>query len=161
MAIVLHQDQGPVAFFSRAMAPHHAKLATYEHELIGLIEAVRHWRPYLWPREFVIRTDHFSLKYLLDQRLSIILQHHWVSKLFEYQFAVEFKPGQLNATADALSWRIKEELEVHALSVPTFELFDQFRCEAATLLEIVAKCANILAGYADEGWTITDDVVLF
>jgi hypothetical protein len=26
---VLHQGQGPIAFFSRAMAPHHAKLATY------------------------------------------------------------------------------------------------------------------------------------
>jgi hypothetical protein len=47
------------------------------------------------------------------------------------------------------------------LSVPTFELFDRFRREAATLLEIVAKRVNILAGTTDEGWTITDDVVLF
>jgi hypothetical protein len=43
---VLHQGDGPIAFFSRPMAPRHAKLAAYE--LIGLVQAVRHWRTYLW-----------------------------------------------------------------------------------------------------------------
>jgi hypothetical protein len=45
---VLHQQEGPIAFYSRAIAPQHAKLAAYERELIGLVQAVRHWRPYLW-----------------------------------------------------------------------------------------------------------------
>jgi hypothetical protein len=75
---------------------------------------------------------------------------------------VEFKPGRLNATADALSRRTEEdELELHALSVPTFELFDQLRREAATLPKIVAKRTDILAGTVAEGWSIADDVVLF
>ena len=39
---VLHQGQGPIAFFSRTVAPQHAKLAAYERELIGLVQAVRH-----------------------------------------------------------------------------------------------------------------------
>jgi hypothetical protein len=39
---VLHQGVGPLTFFSRAIAPHHAKLAAYERELIGLVKAVRH-----------------------------------------------------------------------------------------------------------------------
>jgi hypothetical protein len=103
MGNILHQDQGPMAFFSRAMVPHHAKLTAYERELIGLVKVVRYWRPYLWSCEFVIRTDHFSLKCLLDQWLSTIPQHHWVNKLFGYQFDVEFKPGWLNAAANALS----------------------------------------------------------
>ena len=55
---ILHQGTGPVAFFSCLIAPRHAKLAAYEPELIGLVQAVRHWRPYLWGREFVIRMDH-------------------------------------------------------------------------------------------------------
>jgi hypothetical protein len=63
---VLHQGAGPLAFFSRAIAPHHAKHMAYEQELISLVKVVRHWRPYLWTRPFVIRTNHFSLKYLLD-----------------------------------------------------------------------------------------------
>jgi hypothetical protein len=44
---VLIQDGHPIAFFSRAMAPRHRDLPAYERELIGLVHAVRHWRPYL------------------------------------------------------------------------------------------------------------------
>jgi hypothetical protein len=51
---VLQQGTGPITFFSRTIAPHHAKLATYEWELIGLIKAVHHWQPYLWPQEFIV-----------------------------------------------------------------------------------------------------------
>jgi hypothetical protein len=47
----------------------------YERELMGLVLAVRHWQPYLWGRPFVIRTDHFSLKFLLDQKIATIPQH--------------------------------------------------------------------------------------
>jgi hypothetical protein len=68
-------------------------LAAYESELISLVKAVCHWRPYLWPCKFIIRTDHFSQKYLLDQRLSMIPQHSWVSKLFGYQFSLSSNQG--------------------------------------------------------------------
>jgi hypothetical protein len=45
---VLHQGEGPLAFFSRPFAARHSKLAAYERELIGPVQAVRHKRPYLW-----------------------------------------------------------------------------------------------------------------
>jgi hypothetical protein len=45
--VVLHQDSGPIAFYSWPIAPQHAKLAAYERELIGLVKVVRHWHPYL------------------------------------------------------------------------------------------------------------------
>jgi hypothetical protein len=47
---VIHQGNGPLAFFSKQFAPRHLKVAAYERELIGLVQAVRHWRPYLWGR---------------------------------------------------------------------------------------------------------------
>lgn len=69
---VLHQSQGSIAFISRLVVPQHAKLTAYEWELIGLVQAVRHWRPYLWTMEFIVHTDHCSLKHLLDQGLFTI-----------------------------------------------------------------------------------------
>jgi hypothetical protein len=69
---VLHQGAGTIAFFSRPFAARHLKVAVYERELIGLVQAVRHWHPYLWGRTFVVRTDHYALKFMLDQRLSTI-----------------------------------------------------------------------------------------
>jgi hypothetical protein len=124
---VLHQGDRPLAFSSRAIAPQHAKLAAYERELIGLVKAVRHWRPYLWGRSFRVRTDHYSLKYLLDQRLSTIPQHQWVSKLFAYDFSVEYRSGKNNAAADALSRRLMSEPSLHALSGPWFDIFEKLR----------------------------------
>jgi hypothetical protein len=37
---VLHQGVGPLAFFSRTLPAHHLKLAAYERELIGVVQAV-------------------------------------------------------------------------------------------------------------------------
>jgi hypothetical protein len=45
---VLHQGEGAVAYFSRQMAPRHAVLATYEHKIMNLVQAVCHWHQYLW-----------------------------------------------------------------------------------------------------------------
>jgi hypothetical protein len=107
---VLHQGEGSLAFFSRPFAARHQKIAAYEHELIGLVQAVRHWRPYLWGRTFHVRTDHYNLKFLLDQRLSTVPQHQWINKLFGFDFTVEYRPGRLNTVAKALSRRDTEEV---------------------------------------------------
>jgi hypothetical protein len=63
---VLHQGTEPVAYFSRSIATRHAKLVTYERELIDFVQVVLHWRSYLSGRSFVIKTNHYSLKVLLD-----------------------------------------------------------------------------------------------
>jgi hypothetical protein len=39
------------------------------------VQPVRHRRPYLWGRRFIVRTDHYAHKYMLDQRLSTVPQH--------------------------------------------------------------------------------------
>ena len=106
---VLHQDDGPLAFFSRPFAARHLKLTAYEHELIGLVQAIRHWRPYLWGHHFLVRTDHYILKFLLDQCLSTVPQHQWINKLFGFDFAEEYRPGWLNTVVDALSRRDVED----------------------------------------------------
>jgi len=134
---VLHQGSGPQAFFSRPFAARHVKLAAYERELIGLVQAVRHWRPYLWGRRFLVRTNHYSLKYLFDQRLSTIPQHQWLSKLFGFDFTVEYRPGRLNSAADALSRRDSESstddaAALHAISGPSFSLIDDIRTATST-----------------------------
>jgi hypothetical protein len=138
--VVLHQDHELIVFFTRHVAPQHAKLLGYERELIGLVKAVRHWRAYLWMTDFVVRIDQFSLKHLLDQHLITIPQHTWVSKLFGYNFQVEYKPGKMNVAADVLSRRDEEfQARVNAISCPEFDLFDAFRREAQQLPEILAK----------------------
>jgi hypothetical protein len=157
---VLHQGEGPVAFFSRQIAPRHAKLTAYEHELIGLVQAVRHWRPYLWGRKFPVHTDHFSLKYLLDERLSTIPQHQWASKLLGFDFKVEYKSGAMNIVVDALSRCDTADVDkLMALSLPTFALFDELRTELAGDPELRSLHDEVMAGERGEQWRVVGGLI--
>jgi hypothetical protein len=74
------------------------------------------------------------LKFLLDQRLSSVPWHQWLSKLFGFNFTVEYRPGRLNSMADNLSRRDEEASDTPralAISGPTFTFLDELR--AATL----------------------------
>jgi hypothetical protein len=136
-------------------------LAAYERELIGLVQAVRHWRPYLWGRRFCVKTDHYSLKYLLDQRLATIPQHHWVGKLLGFDFAVEYKPGATNAAADALSRRDTVDGELLALSAPRFNFLDRLRQAQCEHPALVALHAELAAGQRQAPWSVVDGMVQF
>jgi hypothetical protein len=136
----------PIAFFSRPIAPRHHALAAYERELIGLVQAVRHWRPYLWDRRFIVKTDHYSLKYLLDQRLATIPQHHWVGKLLGFDFTVEYRSGATNTLVDALSRRDTDTAGLMAISAPRFDFIARLRQAQATDPSLVAILDEIRAG---------------
>jgi hypothetical protein len=166
---VLHEGEGPLAFFSRPFAARHHKLAAYERELIGLVQGVRHWRPYLWGRSFFVRTDHYSLKFLLDQHLSIVPQHQWIIKLFGYDFTVEYRPGRLNTVADALSRRDTEVVaeDVAALgtvmcirSGPSFALIDDIRRATLTAEDAQGLCHRLDAGELEAPWRLADGMLL-
>jgi len=75
--------------------------------------------PYLWACPFLVRTDHYALKYMLDQRLSTVPQHQWISKLYGFDFRVEYNPGRCNTVADALSRRDGEVPPLAALNADT------------------------------------------
>jgi len=51
-------------------------------------------------------------------------QHQWISKLFGFDFTIEYRPGRLNSATDALSRRDEEAAAWCALSGPSFDLFN-------------------------------------
>ena len=100
---VLMQQGRPIAFHSQPLKGKSAHLSTYEKELLALVIAVRKWRPYLFRKPFVIKTDHQSLKYWLEQRISTPMQQKWITKLLGYSFIIDYKKGKENIVVDALS----------------------------------------------------------
>ena len=122
---------------------------------------MRHWRPYLWGRAFVVRTDHQPLKFILDQRLATIPQHHWVSKLLGFDFTVEYKPGRMNVVADALSRRDAETATIHAVSAPSFDLLAEFRAAAANDEAMRQMHARVENGELGDQWSIMDGLVTY
>jgi hypothetical protein len=68
----------------------------------------------------------------LDQWLSTVPQHQWISKLFGFDFTVEYRPGRLNTVADALSRRDAEGVMLCIRSGPSFALFNHIRRATTT-----------------------------
>nr|GEV30086.1 reverse transcriptase [Tanacetum cinerariifolium] len=56
-----------------------------------------------FPQHFKIKTDHFSLKYVLDQRITTPFPSKWLPRLLGFDYEIEFKKGKENVVADALS----------------------------------------------------------
>lgn len=102
------QNKHLISFYSQALKGRALGLSTYEKELFALVLAVQKWRPYLLGRTFIIKANHQSLKYLLDQRIGTPTQQKWVTKLLGYDFIVEYKKGVKNRVADALSRKEEE-----------------------------------------------------
>jgi hypothetical protein len=109
---ILMQDKKLVAYFSKALGVRNLTKSAYEKELMAVVLAIQHWRPYLLGKRFVVSTDQKSLKQLLQQRVVTAEQQNWTAKLLGYDFEIIYKPGSLNRGADALS-RVNDEGELH------------------------------------------------
>ena len=101
------QEGRPLAFHSESLKGRCLHLSTYEKEFLAVVKAVKKWRPYLVGKPFVIKTNHQSLKFLLEQRVGTLTQQKWITKLLGYSFVVEYKKGKNNKAANALSQRME------------------------------------------------------
>jgi hypothetical protein len=64
---VLMQDKRPIAYFSEKLNGTALNYPTYDIELYALVRTLETWQHYLWLKEFVIHSDHESLKHLKGQ----------------------------------------------------------------------------------------------
>ena len=55
---VLAQEGHPVAYFSEKLNDAKQKYSTYDKEFYAVIQALRYWRHYLLPQEFILFSDH-------------------------------------------------------------------------------------------------------
>jgi hypothetical protein len=84
--------------------------------MLAILHAVELWHPYLLGQRFQIKTDHQSLKYFLEQRISSQEQQKWVTKLFGYDYEIIYKKGKDNVMVDALSQKYEDEGSLFSLS---------------------------------------------
>ncbi|KAJ9548687.1 hypothetical protein OSB04_021230, partial [Centaurea solstitialis] len=103
LGAVLMQHRRPIAYFSKALSDQNLNKSAYEKEIMALVLAIQHWRPYLLGRDFIVFSDQKSLRHLLEQRITTTDQQNWIAKLLGYQFSICYKPGKENGAADALS----------------------------------------------------------
>ena len=65
------QEKRPIAYFSEKLNGAALNYLTYDKEFYALVRALETWKHYLWPKEFVIHTDHESLKHFVSLKVLI------------------------------------------------------------------------------------------
>lgn len=58
---VLSQNDKPVTYFSEKLNEAKHKYSTYDKEFYAVIQALKKWRHYLMPAEFVLYSDNHAL----------------------------------------------------------------------------------------------------
>src|SRR4051812_38746296 len=75
---VLMQEGRPITYHSEKLDGGRLHYSIYDKEFFALVRALEVWQNYLWPKEFVIHSDHESLKFLKTQ-VSLNKRHaKWV-----------------------------------------------------------------------------------
>ncbi|XP_012472427.1 uncharacterized protein LOC105789600 [Gossypium raimondii] len=90
---ILTKDGRPVAYFSEKLNGATLNYPTYDKEMYALIRALETWQHYLWPKEFVIHTDHEALKHLRGQTKLNKCHAKWVEFLESFPYVIKYKQG--------------------------------------------------------------------
>ncbi|PKI40571.1 hypothetical protein CRG98_039033 [Punica granatum] len=103
VGVVLTQEGRPIAYFSEKLDGAALNYPTYDKELYALVRALETWQHYLWPKEFMIHTNHESLKHLKGQHKLNKRHARWVEFIETFPYVIRYKQGKENVVADALS----------------------------------------------------------
>ena len=97
------EEERVVAFASKSLSKTEMNYCTTHRELLAVIRMTDKFRHYLWGRRFRLRTDHASLKWLLNYKDADGMLARWLAKLQAYDFSIEHRPGLQHGNADGLS----------------------------------------------------------
>jgi hypothetical protein len=100
---VLMQESRPIAYFSEKLNGAQLNYPVYDKELYALVRVLEIWQHYLWPKEFIIHSDHEALKFLKSQ--SNLNKRHakWVEFIESFPYIIKYTKGKDNVVVDALS----------------------------------------------------------
>jgi hypothetical protein len=97
----------PIAYYSKTLSAAERNYDVYDLELLAIINAMDHWRPYLAgsPHKVIIYSDHQNLLYWKEPHKISRRVAREVLMLSEYNFEICHIKGTANGRADALSRR--------------------------------------------------------
>lgn len=134
----------PIAYASRTLNKAETSYSTSEKELLAIVWAVKHFRPYLYGQKFKIVCDHRPLTWLFNCKDASSRLVRWRLKLEEYDYEIVFKPGRINSNADALS---RNPVMLTLDTDEKYEDFIRFHYENQEAVQIPEVKGNIFSKF--------------
>ena len=98
-------EEKVISYFSRCFSRSERNYCVTRRELVAVVSAIKHFHHYLYGARFTIRTDHGSLRWLLNFKILDGQLARMLSFLSTYNFSIEHRAGRLHSNCDALSRR--------------------------------------------------------
>lgn len=96
-------EEKVIAYGSRTLHKSELRYCTRRRELLAIVHFVKAFRPYLYGRKVLIRTDHASLKYIKTLKDPSDQFMRWIERLEETEYTIEIRQGTKHCNADGLS----------------------------------------------------------
>ena len=96
----------PVAYASRSLTAAERNYSITELETLAVVWAITHFIPYLYGHDVTVITDHTAVKAILQTPNPSGKHARWWTKVYASgvrNIQIQYRPGRLNSTADALS----------------------------------------------------------
>ena len=90
---ILLQDGHPIAYFSEKINGPSRNYPTYDKQFYALVRSLHTWEHYLVSKEFIIHSDHESLKYLKTQHKLNKRHAKWM-ELEQFPYVIKYKKGK-------------------------------------------------------------------
>uniref|UniRef100_A0A3B3SK60 ribonuclease H n=1 Tax=Paramormyrops kingsleyae TaxID=1676925 RepID=A0A3B3SK60_9TELE len=105
LGAVLLQEEGPVAFGSRALSPTERGYAQIEKECLAIVFGMEKFHQYTYGRPVIVHSDHKPLETIVKKPLLKAPKRlqRMLLRLQKYDFEIKFLPGKDMLVADALS----------------------------------------------------------
>jgi hypothetical protein len=97
------KERRPVSYWSRSLQPRERNYTVTERECLAVVEAIKHFRHYVYGTHFTVYTDHNALKWLQSAKDLTGRLQRWSLRLQEHDFTIEYRKGKDNCNADGLS----------------------------------------------------------
>ena len=98
-------EEKVIGYFSRCFSRTERNYCVTRRELLAVINAIKNYHHFLYGNQFTVRTDHGSLRWLLNFKILDGQLARMLTFLSAYDFIIQHRAGRLHSNCDSLSRR--------------------------------------------------------
>lgn len=102
LSLIQGKSEKVIAYYSRVLSKTERNYCVTRRELLAVVNSIKFLHHYLYGRNFIVRSDHISLRCLMSFRKLEEQLARWLERLQQYDFDIQYQKGNSHRNADSL-----------------------------------------------------------